>query len=127
MLTWIATLPDLVAEFAQRWSLQLDAPFQPGGVAAWVAPALDAAGRDVVLKVGWPHFEADHEADGLREWNGRGAAQMYATGVVDGTTALLIERCLPGTTLSACPAAEQDTVIAGLLQRLWREPSTGHP
>jgi streptomycin 6-kinase len=127
MQAWIATLPSLVAEFGRRWSLQLGEPFEPGGVAAWVAPALDAGGRDVVLKIGWPHFESEHEADGLREWNGQGAARVYATDIVDETTALLIERCVPGTTLTTLPETEQDTVIAGLLRRLWREPSAGHP
>jgi streptomycin 6-kinase len=127
MLAWITTLPSLVAEFGRRWSLQLGEPFEPGGVAAWVAPALDAQGRDVVLKVGWPHFESEHEADGLREWNGEGAALLHGTEVVDDTVALLIERCVPGTTLSTRPETEQDTVIAKLLRRLWREPATGHP
>jgi streptomycin 6-kinase len=127
MRAWIATLPSLVAELERRWSLQVGEPFQPGGVAAWVAPAVDAEGRDVVLKVGWPHFESEHEADGLRAWDGQGAALLYATDVVDTTTALLIERCAPGTALRERPATEQDTVIAGLLRRLWRAPSPGHP
>src|SRR6185369_3840409 len=47
--------------------------FDPGGNASWVAPARDPAGRDLVLKAGWRHYEADHEPDGLADWNGRGA------------------------------------------------------
>ena len=54
-------------------------------------------------------------------------ARLYATDVIDETMALIIERCVPGTTLTASPAQEQDTVIAGLLRRLWREPVAGHP
>jgi streptomycin 6-kinase len=127
MHAWIATLPDLVATLQERWSLQLDAPFQPGGVAAWVAPARDEAGRHVVLKIGWPHFESEHEGDGLREWHGKGTALLYGTDVVDGTIALLIERCLPGTTLTAVADTEQDVVVAELLQRLWCDPQPGHP
>jgi streptomycin 6-kinase len=30
----------------------------------------DRLGRDLVLKVGWMHMEAEHEADGLRAWAG---------------------------------------------------------
>jgi streptomycin 6-kinase len=127
MRAWIATLPELVAELARRWSLRLGEPFEPGGVAAWVAPARDTAGREVVLKVGWPHFESEHEAEGLLEWNGDGAALVHASEQLDGTSALLLERCRPGTTLTSRPEIEQDDVVAGLLRRLWHEPSPGHP
>jgi len=127
MREWLATVPALVTEFERRWSLQVDEPFQPGGVAAWVAPARDRAGRDLVLKIGWPHFEALHEADALQAWNGQGAVRVYERATVDGTTALLIERCRPGTTLASQPQAEQDVVVAGLLARLWCAPAAGHP
>ena len=39
----------------------------------------------------------------------------------------LLERCVPGNTLASRPEPEQDTVIASLLRRLWREPAAGHP
>jgi hypothetical protein len=35
-----------------------------------------------------------------------------------GPTALLIERCQPGTLLRRRPQREQDTIVAGLLRRL---------
>ena len=35
---------------------------------------------------------------------------------------MLLEACVPGTSLRTLPEAEQDAVLAGLLQRLWREP-----
>src|SRR5262249_34664589 len=40
---------------------------------------------------------------------------------------LLLERCEPGTPLRDASEPEQDVVLAGLLQRLWRRPSTPHP
>ena len=45
-----------------RWELTLGSPFQPGGECSWTAPARDAAGRDLVLKVGWTHDEGRDEA-----------------------------------------------------------------
>lgn len=125
---WLAGLPDVVRALAERWSLTLDAPFQPGGEVSWVAPARDARGRDLVLKVGWRHVDSDHEAAGLRAWRGRGAVEVHDT-IVEGTTsALLLQRCRPGTTLGQSrPEAEQDEVVAGLLRDLWREPAPGHP
>src|SRR5690242_18083772 len=65
---WLDTLPRTVADLTERWALKVAAPFEPGGNCAWVAPATDAAGAQLVLKLGWRHPEADHEADGLREW-----------------------------------------------------------
>lgn len=72
-LDWLATLPGIVGEVAARWGLTVGQPFEPGGHCAWVAPASDSTGAELVLKVGWPHDEADHEADGLRTWAGDGA------------------------------------------------------
>ena len=123
---WIASLRETVAELAQRWSLEVGEPFQPGGQAAWVAPARSGTNVDLVLKVGLRHTEAAHEADGLREWDGHGAVRLYATAEFDETIGLLVERCSPGTTLAGQPETEQDVVIAALLPRLWREPAAGH-
>jgi streptomycin 6-kinase len=100
-------------------------PFQPGGQTAWVAPARGPDGADLVLKVGWRHPEAAHEADGLRQWDGDGAVRLHAVEEFDDATALLLERCVPGTALSCRPEPEQDIVIAGLLSRLWRQPAPG--
>ena len=121
---WLAGLPAEIAAIAQRWSLELGEPFEPGGVTAWVAPVTSAEFGDVVLKVGSHHMEGEDEAAGLREWNGDGAIRVFADErISQTTTALLLERCLPGTTLSGRTEEEQDLVIAGLLRRLWRTPS----
>lgn len=125
---WIAALPDTVRPLAERWTLRLGEPYQPGGQCSWVAPVRDAAGRELVLKVGWRHDEAAHEADGLRVWDGRGAVRLHDAHVAGSTSALLLERCRPGTPLGeALPEHEQDVVVAGLLRRLWRAPPDGHP
>jgi streptomycin 6-kinase len=71
-------------------------------------------------------MEAEDEAPGLREWDGDGAVRLHASVHFDETLALLLERCVPGTTVSALPEIEQDLVIAGLLRRLWRAPPTAH-
>jgi streptomycin 6-kinase len=102
-------------------------PFQPGGQTAWVAPARSDARSGLVLKVAWRHTEAAHEAEALRAWNGQGAVFLHAVEQFDDTIALLLEQCLPGSTLASRPESEQDTVIASLLPRLWHEPPPGHP
>jgi len=125
---WRAQLPALIAEFTSRWSLTPEAPFATGGSASWVAPARTVAGDRVVLKLGWTHTEALHEADGLRLWNGSGSVRLIDAHVAGQTTALLLEICEPGTPLSrALPEPERDVVVAGLLRRLWIQPPAGHP
>lgn len=125
---WMAALPGIVDELTTRWSLRVGPPFQPGGVCSWVAPAQDAAGQRLVLKVGWRHDEGLHEGEGLQAWNGRGAVHLLRSLAFEETNALLLEACEPGTTLSAAlPPTEQDVVAAGLLRRLWITPRAGHP
>lgn len=97
---WVAALPLLVDDLARRWSLDLGRPFQPGGSASWVAPARNVAGERLVLKVGWRHDEALHEADGLRAWDGDGVVRLLDALAIDETSALLLEACEPGTALS---------------------------
>jgi streptomycin 6-kinase len=123
---WLSTLPAIVHELAELWSLEVGEPFQPGGDTAWVAPVRSASGELLVLKVAWRHPEAEHEDDGLRSWAGRGVVQLHASRHFDEAIALLLERCLPGTALRSRPEPEQDTVIAGLLKRLWIEPANDH-
>src|SRR4051794_22090502 len=125
---WMARLPQLVAELADRWDLDLGRPFQPGGAAAWVAPArARRSGETLVVKVGWPHMEAWHEADALRLWAGEGAVRLIDT-VAFGATRALLEACQPGTPLAdVLPPLRQDVVLPGLLRRLWIAPPAGHP
>jgi streptomycin 6-kinase len=42
---WLAELPALVAQIAAELRIKVDAPFLPGGMTAWVAPARDAGGE----------------------------------------------------------------------------------
>ena len=37
--SWVARLPAIVADLADRWALTLEPPFQPGGECSWTAPA----------------------------------------------------------------------------------------
>jgi streptomycin 6-kinase len=129
---WLAALPDRVEELTARWGLDLGEPFEPGGNCSWVAPGTDSDGREVVVKVAWQHTEARHEAEGLAARGGQGAVQVHAFehpapawpgGGPDGdtgdTTAMLLERCRPGTELRERPEAEQHVVVTGLLRSVW--------
>ena len=115
---WLAALPGLVEECARRWNLALEEPVDTPR--SLVVPA-----GDVVLKLNAPgHREADHEADALACWAGRGAVRLLERD--DERRALLIERCRPGTQLVDSPADEHE-VVADLLARLRVEPDGPHP
>jgi streptomycin 6-kinase len=87
---WVLRLPGIVGVLADRWSLRLGDPYEPGGSCSWVAPALTPAGLEVVLKVGWRHDEAESEADGLRAWLGHGAVVLHDACACGATSALLV-------------------------------------
>jgi streptomycin 6-kinase len=125
----LVALPDRVREIADVWGLEVGDPIHPAGQCSWVAPVRTQAGEELVLKVGRRHFEAEHEADGLRLWDGDGAVRCLASRVTEDICALLLERAIPGMQLgSALPEPEQDVVIAALLRRLWEHrPPPGHP
>jgi streptomycin 6-kinase len=115
---WVANLPRLAAECAERWRLVLEEPFDTPR--SLVVPA-----GDLVLKLNAPgHYEADDEAEALARWEGSGAVRLIERD--DGRRALLIERCRPGTRL-ADSAVDEHAVVADLLPRLHIQPSEPHP
>ena len=123
---WLKRLPSTLRDLERRWSVSLGAPFDGEDVScAWVAPVVRGDGTAAILKLGMPHMEGKHEIQGLRFWNGDPTVRLLEAD--DDLNAMLLERCEPGTALRALPEAEQDIVIARLLNRLWRSPSLPHP
>jgi streptomycin 6-kinase len=119
--SWLARLPRIVARARDTWSLELAEPYDGRDVsAAWVAPARRADGSRTVLKVGMPHMEAEHEAQGLRFWAGDPAVLVLEVDAESG--AMLLERCEPGTSLRELAQPDQDVVLGRVLRRLWRAP-----
>jgi streptomycin 6-kinase len=119
---WLERVPELVAECVEEWGLRLGESYQ-AGAAGYTVRADLPDGTPVVLKVIYPHREAEHEAEALRVWDGDGAIRLLAYDEV--RWAMLIERCEPGTLLATVdPDLALDVLIA-LLPRLWkpvREP-----
>jgi streptomycin 6-kinase len=116
---WRRRAPGLAVELASDWELTLGEPYVPG-VAGYVVRAVRADGTRAVLKLFWPHREAEQEADALERWNGDGAVRLLARD--DERHALLLERCEPGTFLSE-GADDPLGVLIGLLPRLWKDPT----
>lgn len=116
---WVEDLPTRIVDAQRRWGITVGAPFQPGGVTSFVAPATDRHGNDVVYKITVPHDEAVGEDVALGAYSGDGAVELLASRP-DSYEALL-ERAIPGTDLwSQDDDRERIETTCGLMARLWR-------
>jgi streptomycin 6-kinase len=102
---------------AEEWDLRLGEPYVPG-CCGHVVRATLPDGTPAVLKVFWPHREAEQEADALARWGGDGAVRLLARD--DVRHVLLLERCEPGTFLVEAGVSTALDVLVGLLPRLWQ-------
>src|SRR5688500_3786967 len=75
---WLTSLPDLIDELSEMWSIEVDEPFLAGEF-NFVAPAT-SDGEPVVLKIAPPYDDNEFlgEASFLRSRAGRGAVQLLA-------------------------------------------------
>ena len=114
---WLERVPDLVQDSVARWELTLGERYPPGA-AGYAVRAYLPDGSPAVLKLIFPHREAEHESDALAVWDGDGAVRLLARDHEG--WAMLMERCEPGTLLAeADPEVALDVLIA-LLPRLWQ-------
>ena len=96
---------------AKEWGLELGAPFAMSNV-SFVAPAGDA-----VIKVAWEgDTESIHEGEALELWDGDAAVRLFRRS----GRALLEERAVPGSDLSALPDDEATAIAIDVASRLWR-------
>jgi streptomycin 6-kinase len=111
---WLADLPGLVGELIAEWQLVADGESMHGACAL-VLPVRDAAGRPAVLKISWPHWEAETEHLALGQWRGEGAVELLRAD--PHRFALLLERAEPRD-LSSIAVDDACTVIAERYDRL---------
>lgn len=123
---WLTQLPDILDTFAARWGLRVEPPFE-GLSYNYVTPAVRADGSPAVLKLGVPRDELGTEIDALRHYGGRGCCRLLEADEEAG--ALLLERLLPGQTLGALAADDDEAatrIAADVMARLWAPPPPGH-
>ena len=100
-------------EVAAEWGVELGAPFAMGRF-SFVAPA----GDDAVLKVTPLYdYDADHEADALEQWSGRGAVRLLRRDAA--RRAILEERARPGEDIAALPEDEATAIAIVVGRELW--------
>ena len=116
---WLARAPRLSDDLITEWGLRIDGPTLSGSC-AMVVPVRTDDDRAGVLKVGWPHWEAETEHLALRAWRGDGAVELWRAD--PRRFALLLERARPDRDLHAVEVLDACEVVAGLYGRLHRAP-----
>lgn len=115
--SWLAQLPHLLNELAERWQLTLQPPFKLSY--NYVAPVTRADGTTAVFKIGYPDPELLTEMETLRLYNGRFACQLLASDPEN--YAMLLEHIQPGQPLWSLADDEAETAVAAqVMQQLWQ-------
>src|SRR5581483_820664 len=95
-------------EAASAWGVELGEPFAMSNY-SFVAPVDDTC----VLKVAWSGDEESlHEPEAFELWNGDGAVRVYRSD--PSRRALLEERAIPGTDISALDDDEATAIAVGV-------------
>ncbi|THG29357.1 aminoglycoside phosphotransferase family protein [Naasia lichenicola] len=116
---WLDRLPRLIDDLLGEWQLTTES--EPvAGTAAIVLPVRTGEGEATVLKVSWPHWEAETEHLALRYWAGDGAVRLLRAD--PRRFALLLERADDRRDLRKLRVREAIEVVASLYPRLHRTP-----
>ena len=115
---WVAALPRTIESLSTIWKLKLKAPLTENATCSYVVSCITADQNKAVLKIGLPHDEALHEADSLILLNGKPTVHLLKH--ERSKNALLLEHCIPGTSLNISPEPEQDVIICQTLQAIWK-------
>ncbi|MFB6718594.1 aminoglycoside phosphotransferase family protein [Kribbella sp. NPDC056345] len=111
---WLDRLPRLTRELLDEWQLRVDGT-AAHGECALVVPVRTADGQSAVLKVQFPHWEAETEHLALRDWAGNGAVQLLRAD--PRRFALLLER-LESRDLTTLPVLDACELVGTTYQRL---------
>jgi streptomycin 6-kinase len=120
---WLDRLPRLVSECVDEWSLRLGEPYDAH--VSFVTRAERDDGTPAVLKVNFPEGETEHEADALAFWPDDASVRLLASSRE--RSAMLVERCEPGTQLWERSEEDALELARELLPKLWGPGDPGPP
>jgi streptomycin 6-kinase len=122
---WLGQLPDILAQCAERWELQIEAPMTESYAEmsyCYIAPAKREDGTEVILKIGSPTQRRENEkneAHALQLCSGNSAVKLF--GYDEAIGALLLERARPGVPLSVgTDDVENTRVVSRLMKGFWQ-------
>ncbi|ADB31463.1 antimicrobial 6-kinase [Kribbella flavida DSM 17836] len=111
---WLDRLPRLTQELLAEWELAVDGGTAYGNCAI-VLPVRTADGQRAVLKVQFPHWEAETEHLALRAWDGNGVVKLLRAD--PRRFAMLLERLEPRD-LTGVDDREACEIVGSVLPRL---------
>ena len=111
---WLDRLPRLTQDLLNEWDLRVDGTALYGNCAL-VVPVITADGQSAVLKVQFPHWEAETEHLALRAWGGNGAVLLLRAD--PRRFALLLER-LESRDLTSIDALDACEIVGSTYKRL---------
>jgi streptomycin 6-kinase len=122
---WLDALPDLVAEIASLWSLQIGDSFDGFGMNALVVEATMADGTGTVLKLAPPSeiTKVGLEATVLRLADGAGCVRLLDADI--DLRALLLERLGPSMYDLGVPRRLRHELLIDAVTKMWRPVDTG--
>ena len=113
---WLERVPELLEQCVDEWGLELGETYEQGAAGYTVRASL-RDGTRAVLKLIYPDRESEHEADALALLHGDGIVNLLDRD--DERSAMLLERCEPGTRLVTAGAETALDVLVELLPRQW--------
>lgn len=117
---WLGRIPGIIDELKGKWNLEIGEEFELSY--NYVISAIRKDGTQAVLKIYFPKDpEYLNQLKTLKIFNGEGAVKVLKSD--DNNYAILMERCIPGNTLSSLDDEEKETLIfTEVLKKLWKKP-----
>lgn len=118
---WLEKIPEILRELKIKWNLEIGEEFELSY--NYVIAAKRKDGTDAVLKIFFPEDpEFLNQLTTLKIFNGEGAVKVLESD--DKNFAILMERCIPGNTLSSLDDEEKETLVfTEVLKKLWKKPT----
>lgn len=105
---WLNKLPEIIHYCEMKWSLKMKEPYSLS--INYVAPAVMADGRDVVVKICIPGKGFQDELEALRLFDGKGMVKLIEYDQENGI--FILEKLSPGATLAEVTDDEEACRIA---------------
>ena len=121
---WLKKIPLIIDELKTKWELEISEEFD----LSWnyVISAKRKSGENAVLKIYFPEDkEFFNQRETLKIFNGEGAIRVLESDEKNFT--ILLEQCMPGSTLSSINNEDEETkIFCDTVKKLWKKPTSGY-
>lgn len=117
---WLEDIPKIIEKLKHKWDLEIGKEFELSY--NYVISVKRKDGTFAVLKIYFPQDpEYLNQLKTLQIFNGEGSVEVLEFD--DKNSTILLEKCIPGETLSTLNDEEKETLIfCSTLKKLWKKP-----